>query len=430
MRVGSKARGLQAIIVVVFLCAGPAPASPTQCCQSGQPPASLLQLRGGAGALPRVAGKRARVAGKRARATRTEGGNKARSKARSAAADATGQKAQGGGKRSEEGAKVPEQETAGNEAGPASGSTQQHAVVAGLLADMKEMLLKGVMPAPLPPPPARPVVPRKGPGSERRTARRFGWSRNPGGEFGVVLPEGGLAGGGVVPEPHRVAWARRLANASDTAAHLGHKLVQMCDNVSAGIDPYTEKGDFYLDTGAALECIKKGADVNGRGPFDLTPLLMLCAADGHERVIARMLARGADVHAQDVAGNTALHEAVRCRAPKDMRSVETVKLLLAAGANASQPDSFNATALDAAHTALARLSWWSGVQSAEAHRAMEIVALLGGNVRHGAEQVLQQAAKLERRLGRERAREDARRQTQAAALQATPRQPVEYSSIQ
>ena len=54
----------------------------------------------------------------------------------------------------------------------------------------------------------------------------------------------------------------------------------------------------------------QGADVNGRGPFDLSPLLMLCAADGHEDMIARLIEAGADVHAQDSIGNTPLHEAV------------------------------------------------------------------------------------------------------------------------
>lgn len=37
---------------------------------------------------------------------------------------------------------------------------------------------------------------------------------------------------------------------------------------------------------------------------------MLCAADGHEDMIARLIEAGADVHAQDSIGNTPLHEAV------------------------------------------------------------------------------------------------------------------------
>jgi ankyrin repeat protein len=68
----------------------------------------------------------------------------------------------------------------------------------------------------------------------------------------------------------------------------------------------------------------QGADVNGRGPFDLTPLLMLCAADGHEFVIARLLEAGADVHAQDVIGNTALHEAVYICVCLHVRAVQVV----------------------------------------------------------------------------------------------------------
>jgi hypothetical protein len=133
---------------------------------------------------------------------------------------------------------------------PVSGGS----VVSGLLHDMKSMLLQGKLPAPLP---ATAKKPKKGPGSEHRTPQLVGWGKNPGGNVGIELPEGGLAGGGLVPEPLRVEFARRLANASDTAALFGHKLVMLCDNVSVDLDPLTGRGAFAMDVDAALDCIDK-----------------------------------------------------------------------------------------------------------------------------------------------------------------------------
>jgi ankyrin repeat protein len=127
--------------------------------------------------------------------------------------------------------------------------------------------------------------------------------------------------------------------------------------------------------------------VNARGPFDLTALHMLCAADGYEELISRLIQEGAAVNAQDVMGRTPLHEAVRCRSPEDIRSLETVAILLDSGADPHLGDRWNETSLHAAETSLARHSWWSGVASEEARRARAIVALLGGNVEHGVEQV-------------------------------------------
>ena len=128
----------------------------------------------------------------------------------------------------------------------------------GLLQEMKELFLKDEIPEVEGPATfARQKAPKTGPGSRHRTPQITGWARNLGGDFGVELPGGGLAGGGLLPEPKRVAWATRLANSSDAPAHLGHKLVQLCDNVSFGIDPVTEKGPFYLDIAAAVDCIDK-----------------------------------------------------------------------------------------------------------------------------------------------------------------------------
>jgi len=394
-------------------------------------------------------------------------------------------------------------------------------IASGLFEEMTRLLRTGEIPeVEALAPDAHGRAPKRGPGSRHRTPPLAGWAKNLGGNFGVELPEGGLAGGGLLPEPNRVKWATRLANSSDTCAHLGHKLVQLCDNVSLGIDPVTEKGPFYLDVPAALDCIDKvraflhsrfsirplrgapelcqslpclrmpnfhslypqssspkissletievahealpfranvclrthvyvyasvhagcmclvfrrlvwggcmdfdmgvdrvqGADVNGRGPFDLSPLLMLCAADGHEMMIERLLDAGADVHAQDSAGNTPLHEAVRCRSQGDMRSIEVVKMLIEAGANVYQADIWNVTALDVAHSSLARHSWWSGVCSVEAAKAREIVGILGGNVNFGVEQVVLQEAKWQRRLDRERAKRDAKLERRAALLE-------------
>jgi len=136
-------------------------------------------------------------------------------------------------------------------------SSADEGMVSGLLHDMKELLLKGEIPASAPPISTTAAHPKKGPGSTHRTPTLVGWGKNPGGSFGVELPEGGLAGGGLVGEPLRMAWARRLANTSDIAAQQGHMLVRLCDNVSKDIDVFTEKCEFFLDVDAANDCIKK-----------------------------------------------------------------------------------------------------------------------------------------------------------------------------
>ena len=140
------------------------------------------------------------------------------------------------------------------EGGTGTAEEDDEGLASGLLRDMKEALRRGEIPAAARPDRA-PRLPKSGPGSVHRTAPLYGWTKNAGGKFGIELPEGGLAGGGERPEPLRVEWAKRLANSSDTAALWGHKLVQLCDNVSVNLDLCTEKGPFCLDTGAALRCL-------------------------------------------------------------------------------------------------------------------------------------------------------------------------------
>ena len=100
-----------------------------------------------------------------------------------------------------------------------------------------------------------------------------------------------------------------------------------------------------------------------------------------------------------------------------MRSIQVVKMLLEAGANVHQADIWNVTALEEAHSSLARHSWWSGLGSVEAAQAREIVGILGGNVDFGEEQVVLQEAKWQRRIDREQAKRDAKLERRAALLE-------------
>jgi hypothetical protein len=144
------------------------------------------------------------------------------------------------------GARAGGSETMGGDEGLAS----------ALLREIKDALRQGEIPSAAEKR-RETLLPKSGPGSIHRTEPLHGWTKNLGGNFGIELPEGGLAGGGYLPEPLRVEWAKRLANSSDTAAIWGHKLVQLCDNVSVGLDPYTGKGPFYLDAAAALQCLEQ-----------------------------------------------------------------------------------------------------------------------------------------------------------------------------
>jgi len=155
-------------------------------------------------------------------------------------------------------ARVPAGNVAVSGAGAGGSETMggDEGLASALLREMKEALRKGEMPSAAEK--RRDILmPKSGPGSMHRTEPLHGWTKNLGGNFGIELPEGGLAGGGLLPEPLRMAWAKRLANSSDTAALWGHKLVQLCDNVSVGLDPYTGKGPFYLDVAAALQCLEQ-----------------------------------------------------------------------------------------------------------------------------------------------------------------------------
>lgn len=71
--------------------------------------------------------------------------------------------------------------------------------------------------------------------------------------------------------------------------------------------------------------------VNAAGPGGVTPL-MVAAVLGHRAIVASLLAAGADVHASDDRGFTALFHG--CYNPDEDRGhPEVVELLLAAGAD-------------------------------------------------------------------------------------------------
>ena len=92
-------------------------------------------------------------------------------------------------------------------------------------------------------------------------------------------------------------------------------------------------------------------------------------------------------------------------------------MLLDAGAEVDRPDTWNETALDFAHTSLARHSWWSGLASVEAGRAREIVDMLGGNGDFGVEQVIRREAKFQRLKEREEAKQISKLERRAAVLE-------------
>src|SRR5262245_51456824 len=80
------------------------------------------------------------------------------------------------------------------------------------------------------------------------------------------------------------------------------------------------------DLPAAESLIRRGADVNKRGPLALTPL-MLAAGRGYVQMVDKLLAAGADIHALDSSmGASALHFAA------EGGVTDVAQLLLDAGA--------------------------------------------------------------------------------------------------
>lgn len=65
------------------------------------------------------------------------------------------------------------------------------------------------------------------------------------------------------------------------------------------------------DTQLAITQLAKGASPNSTVPVLGTPAIVLASAEGHVEIVRALIARGADVNAEDFAGWTALHAAAR-----------------------------------------------------------------------------------------------------------------------
>ncbi|MDP9171025.1 MAG: ankyrin repeat domain-containing protein [Acidobacteriota bacterium] len=96
----------------------------------------------------------------------------------------------------------------------------------------------------------------------------------------------------------------------------------------------------YGSTEAVALLLDRGADVNGKNPFDATALLWAAADPKKARLL---IAKGADVKAQSKQGRTPLMVAATCDG-----CMETVRLLISKGADVNARDVRGGTALDAA----------------------------------------------------------------------------------
>lgn len=88
--------------------------------------------------------------------------------------------------------------------------------------------------------------------------------------------------------------------------------------------------------------LAKGVDPNSKVPVLRIPAIVLAAAEGHLETVRTLVARGADVNASDATGWTALHAATR------NGHKETVSFLLAHGAAIKPPTWYNPTPLHVA----------------------------------------------------------------------------------
>jgi serine/threonine-protein phosphatase 6 regulatory ankyrin repeat subunit B len=92
--------------------------------------------------------------------------------------------------------------------------------------------------------------------------------------------------------------------------------------------------------------LEAGADINGVGEDGRTAL-MECANSSSKSVAKRLLELGANVNAKRDDGSTALHEAIfcACEGYEQPDENDIIPLLLAAGADATLPDSEGLTPL-------------------------------------------------------------------------------------
>jgi hypothetical protein len=117
---------------------------------------------------------------------------------------------------------------------------------------------------------------------------------------------------------------------------------------TSSADRYLLEAAYYCDTDDALEALESGANVNAQDPRRQTPL-MLAAFGACEELVGELLARGADLAAEDAKGETALDLARRV---EDADVEALLEAALAEGAAPAPPLSVG-TAAQAAADALA-----------------------------------------------------------------------------
>ena len=171
-----------------------------------------------------------------------------------------------------------------------------------------------------------------------------------------------------------------------TYERLGRELLEVCRR---GASP-AEDGAGWVDgvvnasdVEAAMELVKRGADVKRTDEFGQTALHLLCRADAPEELIAALLDAGARVHVRDLAGRTALHAAVEFLGEARPRSVAVVQLLLARGAKPDAATENGLTCVAAAEDSLFRSEVLGGRNSGTAAAARKVVEMLGGDTAAG-----------------------------------------------
>ena len=96
------------------------------------------------------------------------------------------------------------------------------------------------------------------------------------------------------------------------------------------------------DVKGVRKALRKGVDVNARGPQANATALHYAVRMGARDTVAALLAAGADPDLQDIAGNTALAEAVS--SPKS--GPDIVRALIAAGADRTVKNKYGSSPLD------------------------------------------------------------------------------------
>ncbi len=150
---------------------------------------------------------------------------------------------------------------------------------------------------------------------------------------------------------NRDTWKRSplISAIMDRNAAMARKLLEK------GADPNVKDDSGASALVVALNCrmldvlgslLDKGADPNVRERWSNQSALALCCTLGLESEVGKLIKAGADLSAKDNQGRTPLHAAVQ----NSYSSAETVKQLLAAGADPLVTDSAGHSAYDMAYS--------------------------------------------------------------------------------